>query len=103
MINKATLLITGASRGIGLKIVNHYLEAGYHVISISRTASPEKENHTQYLADITNESEVMRVIKALKTKKTTIDILINNAGVATMNFMISTSFSKATEIINTNF
>jgi 3-oxoacyl-[acyl-carrier protein] reductase len=103
MDNKTTILITGASKGIGLEIVNHYLALGYNVISISRTPSAEKENHTQYLADITNENEVMQVIKELKIKKTIIDVLINNAGVATMNFMVSTPLAKVTEIFNTNF
>ena len=73
------------------------------MISISRSASEPHENHTQYLADISNETEVMKVIKDLKIKKTNIDVLINNAGIANMNFMISTSMSKATEIMNTNF
>ena len=100
---KPTILISGASKGIGKEIAGHYLKQGFRVISISRSASEPHENHTQYLADISNETEVMKVIKDLKIKKTNIDVLINNAGIANMNFMISTSMSKATEIMNTNF
>src|SRR5256885_1775318 len=103
MSSKVTILITGASKGIGLEIVSHYLSLGHHIISISRTPSVEAENHIQYLADITKENQVMEVIKDLKTKKIVIDILINNAGIANMNFMISSSVSTATEIMQTNF
>jgi 3-oxoacyl-[acyl-carrier protein] reductase len=103
MSNKATILITGASKGLGLGIVSHYLSQGHRLISISRTSSMQVENHLQYQADITNEAEVMDVIKDLKSKKITIDVLINNAGVANMNFMISSSLEKASEIMHTNF
>jgi 3-oxoacyl-[acyl-carrier protein] reductase len=103
MNNKPVILITGASKGLGLGITGHYLQAGYEVISLSRTGSPQHENHTQYLCDISKEKEVMEVIGDLKNKKTKIDVLINNAGIASMNFMVSTSFSKAKEIMDINF
>jgi 3-oxoacyl-[acyl-carrier protein] reductase len=103
MNKRATILITGGSKGIGLQITDHYLSLGHELITVSRTAIKEKEKLTQYLADITNEEEVMAVIRDLKLKKRKIDILINNAGIASMNFMVSTPFSKATEIMNTNF
>ncbi len=103
MSNKGTILITGASKGIGKSLADHYLGIGFKVISISRSPGPEKENHIQYQADITNEEEVRQVITQLKQNKITIDVLINNAGIASMNFMVTTSFAKATEIINTNF
>ncbi len=97
-----TILITGASKGIGAEIVFHYLSLGHTIISISRNSSVVHENHIQYVADITKEAEVMNVISDLKAKRTKIDVLINNAGIASMNFMISTPLSTVMEVFNTN-
>lgn len=42
-----TLLITGASKGIGLATGKRFADAGYRVLNISRTAAPDErfENH----------------------------------------------------------
>ena len=36
-----TVFITGISRGLGLKLTEHYLHKGYRVIGVSRTLSNE--------------------------------------------------------------
>ena len=42
-----TLIITGASKGIGFEVAQQFLDAGYRVINISRTAAADAriENH----------------------------------------------------------
>ena len=36
-----TVVVTGAGRGLGLSIVEELLDAGYHVIGVSRTHTDE--------------------------------------------------------------
>ena len=41
MTRKKTILLTGASRGIGLDIVNTLIKKDYELVVCSRTLSPE--------------------------------------------------------------
>lgn len=83
-----TVLITGASRGIGLEFVRQYAAEGADVIACCR--APEKADALKTLAK-SAQVEVLpldvtepRSVEALKTKLAgkPIDILINNAGVS---------------------
>ena len=83
-----TVLITGASRGIGFGLARHHLEAGDTVIAACRTPSKAKELKALKGAarlrisklDVTSDKSVA----ALKEEigNVPIDILYNNAGIA---------------------
>lgn len=84
-----TTLITGANKGIGLKLVERYAKAGHHVIACCR--NPDSATELQALAEKTGKVQVEGVIVGLDAsvadlKKrigdTPIDLLINNAGMA---------------------
>lgn len=89
MSDRKTLLLTGASRGIGHATVKRFSSAGWRVISCSRHAFPEDcpweagpEDHIQVdLADPQNTIEAIREIKArLMTGR--LEALVNNAGIS---------------------
>ena len=70
-----TVLITGASRGIGQALADQYESDGWKVIRTCR--SPER---TEEMAlDVSDPRQVQEV--AEKLSGTPIDVLINNAGV----------------------
>jgi len=84
--NMETVLITGASRGIGLELTRQFLDRGYHVISTYRGSLADKlstlnqnENLNCYELEVTNEKSILRLSEDLGDQ--TIDILINNAGI----------------------
>lgn len=103
-MNKQTVLITGTSRGIGKYLANYFLQNSYNVVGCSRGDSTL--THSNYLhlnCDITVEELVVKTVKAAVKKFGSIDILINNAGIASLNHSILTPSSTVKRIFETNF
>lgn len=87
------ILITGASRGLGLEFVRQYAADGWHVIATCRT--PEKATALKKLAsaaknisifqlDVTDAKSVARLAKTLA--RTPLDVVLNNAGIVGKNY-----------------
>ena len=96
------ILITGTSKGIGKAIAQYYLSKGHNVIGISRSArSIDDDKYTHISYDITN--DLNDLIYKIKNIYLTIDVLINSAGIASMNHFLLTSSKKNSEIINLNY
>ncbi len=78
----ATIVITGANRGIGLELAKQYQARGDHVIAAVRTASSELTGpgiETFEGVDVTDDGAVAKLASALEGRD--IDVLINNAGI----------------------
>lgn len=94
-------LITGTSRGIGRYLAERYLSQGHSVIGCSRgEGTITHDNYTHYICDATNEDEVVNMVLKIRS---IIDVLINNAGVSSMNHSLLTSGEAAEKILKTNF
>lgn len=97
------MLITGTRKGIGKSLVEYYVEQGYYVIGCSRGDVDYKlENHSHLIADVSNENEVRGIFSFIREKFGKLDVLINNAGIASMNHIMLTPLSTVTNIFNTN-
>jgi 3-oxoacyl-[acyl-carrier protein] reductase len=98
------IMITGASRGIGKTLAQHFLAMGDTVIGVSRSESDiVSENYHHYLADVATEADAKRVFASVKKQLGALDVLINNAGIARMNAFALTPIDNVQEIMNTNF
>ena len=85
-----TILITGATDGIGLETARILVEQGHHVllhgrnqeklqkVEVELSALGTVESHVADLSDI---KAVMSLAKAIAEKHQSLDVLINNAGV----------------------
>jgi len=76
--DRRTLILTGASRGIGHATVKRFSSAGWRVITCSRHAFPENcpwaagpEDHIQ--VDLSNPDDTLRAVQ---------EMLVNNAGIS---------------------
>jgi NAD(P)-dependent dehydrogenase (short-subunit alcohol dehydrogenase family) len=78
----ATILITGANRGIGLELATRLNERGDTVIAACRGASPElRELGTEIIEgiDVGSDESVQSLADALEGRS--LDWLVNNAGI----------------------
>ena len=77
-----TLVVTGASRGVGFEICQQAAANGHTVIALSRNILPLKgiPNIHPFSVDLSNELEVVDFVKEISSSFKIIDVLINNAG-----------------------
>jgi NAD(P)-dependent dehydrogenase (short-subunit alcohol dehydrogenase family) len=89
--DRKTLILTGASRGIGHATVKRFASAGWRVITCSRHAFPENcpweagpEDHIQ--VDLSNPQHTLAAIgemkERLKTQGCRLNALVSNAGIS---------------------
>jgi short-subunit dehydrogenase len=79
-----TILITGASKGIGFSLANKFLENGFKVIGTSRSGKIEEienENFEALQLDLLDFKNIEILKKEIIERGIKIDILINNAGI----------------------
>ena len=77
------ILITGASKGIGLALAKLFLEHDYHVIGTCRDGKIEGLIHPHLdvvKLDLSDSASIASAVKTIK-ENYTLDILINNAGI----------------------
>ena len=97
------VLITGASRGIGEYLVRHCLANDDVVIGCARSEAPlthERYMHAQL--DVTDERAVLALFGDIRRRFGRLDVVINNAGVASMNAVALTPSDMAQQILMTN-
>jgi 3-oxoacyl-[acyl-carrier protein] reductase len=99
------LLITGTRKGIGKFLVDYYVAKGYLVEGCSRSL-PDWEyadTYTHHAVDVTDEMGVKKMISDISRRHGRLDIVINNAGIASMNHSLLTPVATVDRIMSTNF
>ena len=91
-MSKKVLLVTGASKGIGLEIALKGLEAGYQVVATSRNAEKLTQAVAERMPDLLDsflalemnfdELSINHTVESIMDRFGRIDVLINNAGYA---------------------
>lgn len=88
---KKTVLITGASQGIGRAAAQRFHQLGYQVVALARTATQSAALRSMgvacYDADLSNEQELEQVCRQILAKHPVIDVLVNNAGYCQNGFV----------------
>ena len=91
---KKTIVVTGASKGIGFELVRFLVSQGHVVYALSRDvkALVASEKLHPISLDLTDEESIIKFAEQLNSNQISIDALINNAG-----SLINQSFSTTTK------
>lgn len=115
MLQNKSIVVTGASSGIGLAITKSLIEAGANVIAVVRNINSDKMNNLNQIKEkhgnalkiieINLESEEEIKIKTIKLIKDVDDIfgLVNNAGQIFNGLVQMTSRGVFSKILDINF
>jgi 3-oxoacyl-[acyl-carrier protein] reductase len=104
MDENKVVLITGTRKGIGRALVEHYARSGYQVVGCSRSPFEGELPHYRHCClDVADESAVKRMFSEIRKQEGRLDVLINNAGVASMNHSLLTPIATVNKIMQTNF
>lgn len=104
----STVLITGASRGIGAACAMLFAQNGWQVLANYKSndaAAAElkaKTGCTLYKADVASNSEVLAMRDAVAADGFEVDVLINNAGVSLFGLFQHLSAEQAEAMYGTN-
>ena len=112
-MHRKTVLITGASRGIGRSTAFAFARAGYHVfLNCCTSLSDLKQVKLQIEAeggtctlvpgDVGNANEVAQIFKKIYEECNYLDVLVNNAGIAHIGLLSDMTDEEWNRIIQTN-
>ncbi len=106
-----TVIVTGASSGIGLGLTEAYLKKGFNVVANARTKERLKKaadylsassNFLPVAGDIGLKATAEKIIQEAVAKFGQVDILINNAGIFNAKPFADYSPEDLDSLINTN-
>jgi 3-oxoacyl-[acyl-carrier protein] reductase len=96
-------LVTGARKGIGRHLVEHYLARGHRVVGVSRGASDLRHPGYRHVElDVADEAAVRALFAGLRKDPGRLDHLVNNAGAAALNHALLTPISTVRRLLETN-
>ena len=86
MSTSKTIVITGASQGIGAGLVNTFAGRGYNVVATSRSVSrsseiPASDKVVRVDGEIADPATARKVVETALSRFGRIDALVNNAGI----------------------
>jgi short-subunit dehydrogenase len=99
-----TVLVTGASSGIGAAVAHLFHLRGFTVFGTTRAANPVWQREFQMLSlDVNSDASVQACVDQVSTQTGRLDILVNNAGYVLTGAAEETSIAEAKAQFETNF
>lgn len=115
LLKDKVAIVTGANRGIGLSIAKTFLQNGAKVIACIRFSENQEETLIKKLKldevknlqivniDLSEEQTIKSAIKEIMSTNSKIDILINNAGIASGGLFQMTTMQEMHRLFDINF
>jgi NADP-dependent 3-hydroxy acid dehydrogenase YdfG len=106
-----TILITGASTGFGRDTAETLAHAGHTVFASMRDPQAKNRKHSEALRkrgievvelDVSNDDSVDQAVKEVLARARRIDVLVNNAGIASAGVTEAFTPDQAKVVFNTN-
>jgi 3-oxoacyl-[acyl-carrier protein] reductase len=98
------VLVTGASRGVGHMLVQHFLKHGAQVVGFSRNTESviTADGYHPMAVDVSDVDSVTRAFAAIRKTWGRLDIVLNNAAVLTSQYAMIMPASAAKSMLDTN-
>jgi 3-oxoacyl-[acyl-carrier protein] reductase len=97
------VVVTGARKGLGQVLANHFLAGGARVVGISRgDASITHPEYAHYSADVGDDIAIRELFIQIGRTLGKVDIAVNNAAVLTSMHAMLMPATRAEEMIRTN-
>ncbi len=96
-----SVLITGASRGIGLAIAQAYQAVGDRV-AITYRSTPPPDGFLSVPCDITHPDEVNAAFAAIEEQHGPVEVLVSNAGITRDKLLLTMTEDDFTSVLDTN-
>ena len=98
-----TALVTGATRGVGRTIAEHFLDNGAEVVGFARgEASLTGGAYRHIVVDLADPMAIQKAFLGLHGKVAGIDIVVNNAAVLTSQYAMIMPPAAAQAMVNVN-
>jgi Short-chain dehydrogenases of various substrate specificities len=113
MKNKDTVLITGASGGIGYELAKVFAEKGFNLVLVARSSAKLNELKKELLSefeisvkiivkDLTKENSAGEIYLELEKENIQIAVLVNNAGVGAYGRFYNIDLDRQKDMIRLN-
>src|SRR3954467_7209075 len=113
MAPRETVLITGASGGIGLELARQFAAGGFDLVLVARSAARLEEIAAELAGrhgvasralprDLADPESPEEIFRQLSADGVTIDVLVNNAGFATFGAFVEIDLDRELEELQLN-
>ncbi|RFP66616.1 SDR family NAD(P)-dependent oxidoreductase [Hymenobacter lapidiphilus] len=112
-LSDQTIVITGASSGIGLVTARHAAKAGARLVLAARSEEALRQLTEELsqqgceviyvVADVSKQADVKRIAREAKQKFGSFDTWVNNAGVSMYGKVVNESIDDMRQLFETNF
>lgn len=97
-----SVVVIGASRGIGAAIAARFVAGGDQVLGTGRTAAPNLEGATGAVCDITDTASVDAALSAAEERNGTPEIVVLNAGITKDALLLQATEDDYLSVVDTN-
>lgn len=102
--DRPVALVTGARKGLGKFIAQQLIARGYIAFGCSRNAADWHADGYQHIeADVSDEQQVKRLVEQIRRTCGRLDVVVNNAGIASLNHFLMVPSSTVDRVMSTNF
>ena len=108
-LNNKISVVTGAGQGMGRTMVQYFVEQGAIVYAVDvnaqaleATVQGLEGNAHAVVGDITNETAVAGLMARIEQEQGRLDLLVNNAGIGSVDGFLETTLETWQRVINVN-